>query len=191
MIRHAGRRSAAIAGEYGAQLSRRISTALLATLAALWISGVIWMLLHYVLAAPGEFGVIRHPLEAPILMVHGILAMVALFLLGWFAGRHAGPATSGRRVASGWLLTVLTGALVVAGCAQLFLTSATWQSGTAIVHEILGVALLLPVLAHGWHFSAASRERDRVRVPGTPRGGAFAGRPWGRHRARRPRSVHN
>lgn len=193
MIRHTGRRTVAMAGEYGALLSRRISLALLVALAALWLSGVAWLLLHYVWATPGEFGVIRHPLEAPILLVHGVIAMVALFLLGWFAGRHAGAASSGRRVASGWWLTVMTAVLVVAGCAQLFLTNAEWQSATAIVHEVTGVALLLPVLLHGWGASAASRghDRDRSRAHGAPHAHGAAGRPGARHAARRSRSARN
>lgn len=183
MIRYATRRSAEMAGEYGTRLSRRISAVLLVALAALWVSGVTWLLLHYVWATPGEFGVIRHPLEAPTLLVHGVIALWALFLLGWFAGRHASAATSGRRRASGWLLTLLTGTLVVAGCAQLFLTSAAWQSGVAVVHEILGVALLPPLLAHGWYVSAASRERDRARGPDGPAGG--------RNPARRQRNARS
>ena len=185
MIRRAAQHSAALAGEYGSLLSRRISLALLVTLAALWLSGVTWLLLHYVFAQPGEFGVIRHRFEAPVLLLHGAIAMLALFLLGWFAGRHAGAASSGRRVASGWLLTVLTGVLVVAGCAQLFLTSAAWQSATAVLHEVLGVALLVPVLAHGRRASAASRARD------VPRDGRGAQHPGARHAPGRRHSARS
>ena len=191
MIVRAGRRTAAIAGEYGSRLSRRISAALLGVFAALWLSGVAWLLLHYLWAKPGEFGVIRHPLESSLLTVHGAIALLALFLLGWFAARHAGAASSGRRVASGWLLTVLTVVLVVAGCAQLFLTSAAWQAGIALVHEVTGVALLLPLLVHGWRASADSRR------PGQARGlhGAHAHGPairhGGRHPPRPPRSARN
>jgi hypothetical protein len=159
VIRRVGRLSAEFAGEYGARLSRRISVALLATLAALWLTGAGWLLLHYALAKPDEFGVIRHPLEAPTVLAHGIIALLALFLLGWFAGRHVGAAGSGRRIASGWLLTLLLAALVLAGCAQLFVTSAPVQSALAVVHWVLGLALLLPVLAHARRASAAARER--------------------------------
>src|SRR5438477_12206358 len=114
MIRRAGRRSIAVVGEYGWALSRHIGSALLSLLALLWLTGVYWLLLHYLWARPGEFGVIRHPQEAPTLLVHGIVALLALFLLGWFAGRHAGAVSSGRRVRSGWLLTVIGAVLLVA-----------------------------------------------------------------------------
>jgi hypothetical protein len=188
MIRRVGRRSAEFAGEYGARLSRRISAALLATLALLWLTGALWLALHYLWAKPDEFGVIRHPLEAPTVLVHGIVALLALFLLGWFAGRHAGAAGSGRRIASGWLLTLLLAALVMAGCAQLFVTSAALQSALAVVHWVLGLALLLPVLVHARRVSAASREHAAHREPRGPepaplRQGGRRG-PGRRHSAR-------
>jgi hypothetical protein len=166
VIRRVGRRSAEFAGEYGARLSRRISAALLAALAALWLTGALWLALHYGFAKPDEFGLMRHPLEAPTVLAHGIMALLTLFLLGWFAGRHAAAAGSGRRRGSGWLLTLLMAVLVVGGCAQLFVTSATLQSALATVHWVLGLALLLPLLVHARRASAASRERAAQRGPG-------------------------
>ncbi len=189
MNRRVGRRSAEMAGEYGARLSRRISAALLATLAALWLTGAIWLLLHYLWAQPDEFGIARHPLEAPTMLVHGVIAMLALFLLGWFAGRHAGAASSGRRVASGVLLTVLMAMLVAAGCAQLFLTGAAWQSAAALTHESLGVALLLLVLAH----ARRARAAYRARAAGAGDQAGASG-PLRQHERRGPdrrRSAHN
>jgi hypothetical protein len=189
VIRHVGRRSAEVAGEYGARLSRRINAALLATLAALWLTGALWLALHYIWAQPDEFGVIRHPLEAPTVLAHGIIALLALFLLGWFAGRHVGAAGSGRRMASGWLLTLLLAVLVVAGCAQLFVASASLQSVLAAVHWVLGLALLLPVLAHGRRASAASRVRAAQQAERGP--GPVPSRPGGRRGAGRRHSVRS
>ena len=117
-------------------------------------------------------------------------ALAALFLLGWFAGRHAGAAASGRRVLSGWLLTVLLAILVMAGCAQLFLTSPEWQSAIALVHQILGAALVLPVLAHSWRFSAASRASAPAQRHGRGHGHGQGHAP-AHDPARSPRSAHN
>ncbi len=189
MIRRVGRLSAEFAGEYGARLSRRIGMTLLATLATLWLTGVGWLLLHYTVAKPDDFGVIRHPLEAPTVLAHGIVALLALFLLGWFAGRHVGAAGSGRRMASGWLLTLLLAVLVVAGCAQLFVVSASLQSALAVVHWVLGLALLLPVLAHARRASAASRERAAQHAERGP--GALPLRHAGRRGAGRRHSARS
>ena len=178
------------ASDYGARLSRRISAALLTTLAALWLTGAVWLLLHYFFSTAGEFGITRHPLEATALTIHGVLALLALFLLGWFAGRHAPAAISGRRRTSGWWLMLLLAVLVIAGGAQFFLTSAGWQTGVALVHEVLGLALVLPVLAHGWQISAAARVRDHA--DGRRHGhGGRRGRRGPAGRARPPRNAHS
>ncbi len=156
-MRRAHHRIQGIAADYGSRLARRIGGALLAALALLWASGVAWMLLHWFGARAGEFGVERHPLEAPALTLHGVLAMPALFLLGWFAGRHAAPVASGRRAASGWWLAGWLAPLVVAGLALLFTGGARWQSAASLVHQVLGATLLVPVLAHAWRFSFRAR----------------------------------
>jgi hypothetical protein len=143
--------------EVGALLSRRISVALLLVLGVLWLSGVAWLVLHYLMATPGEFGATRHPLEAPVLLVHGLVAMLALFVLGWFTARHAVAARSGQRRASGWWLAIVTAVLVSAGCLQLFLVDEAARSVLSLVHEVLGAALVLPLLVHGGRFSALRR----------------------------------
>ena len=131
-------------------------TALL--LAALWLTGMSWLGLHFFAARSDQFGVSRHPLEAPLLLVHGVVALVALFVLGWFAARHAG-AISGRRHSrfSGWLLSVLLLLLAAAGCVQFFLVNETWQAAAILAHEVCGTALLLPVLMHLLRFRSADR----------------------------------
>src|SRR5258708_33569972 len=96
-----------------------------------------------------------------MLTIHGVLALLGLFLLGWFAGRHAAAAAGPRRRFSGWWLTLWLAALVIAGGAQFFLASDTRQARATLLHEILGTALLLPVLAHGWDINAAAPERGR------------------------------
>ena len=94
------------------------------------------------------------------------------------------PGGAGARAAGGSLWMA---ALVLAGGAQFFLSSELWQARATLAHEILGAALLLPVLAHGWHFSVAARERDRAR--------GIQGPPTARHRRRHgpppPRSARS
>jgi hypothetical protein len=139
---------------------------LLIVLGVLWGSGLLWLLLHFWLATPGEFGVTRHPLEGPLLMLHGLVAMLALFLLGGFTARHAQAARSGQRRASGGWLAVALVLLAVAGCLQLFVADQAAQAALSLVHEVLGVGLLLPLLAHGWRFSVARRGAGDRASPG-------------------------
>ncbi len=143
--------------EVGALLSRRISVALLFVLGGLWLSGVLWLVLHYLMAVSGDFGTTRHPLEATVLMIHGLVALLALFVFGWFTARHAVAARSGQRRTSGWWLAITMAVLALAGCLQLFLADEAAQSVLSLVHEVLGAALVLPLLVHGGRFSALRR----------------------------------
>jgi len=159
-------------------------------LAALWLTGMAWVGLHYFAARSDQFGVTRHPLEAPLLLVHGVAALATLFVLGWFAARHAG-AMSGRRHSriSGWLLSALLLLLAGAGCAQFFLVSETWQAAARLAHEICGAALLLPVLMHLLRFRNADREHAPDGVP--DRRHRHGRRPAQADPTPRPHSVRN
>jgi hypothetical protein len=57
---------------------------LVATGALLLATGVVWLLLHYVVAADG----LPHPLEAWTLRLHGLAAFGGLFMLGALAAAH-------------------------------------------------------------------------------------------------------
>ena len=50
--------------------------------AALAVSGIIWLVLHYFLAVPGEYGPQIHPLEPWMLRLHGGAALAGLMIYG-------------------------------------------------------------------------------------------------------------
>jgi heme A synthase len=146
----------------GSRLSAQLRASVHLVFSVLWLSGVAWLLLHYFAARPGEFGLVRHPLEAPLMLVHGVVAMLALFVLGWFAALHSADGNRRRaRRASGWVLSTLIGVLAIAGCLQFFVSGEGAQAALRLVHEVCGVALLLPVLAHVWSLSSNARAVDR------------------------------
>lgn len=149
----------------GSRLSASLRSAVHLVFSVLWLSGVAWLLLHYFAARPGEFGLVRHPLEAPLLLLHGVVAMLALFVLGWFAALHSADGSRRRaRRASGWVLSTLIGVLAIAGCLQFFVSDEGVQSALRLVHEVCGVALLLPALAHLRSFSSTARATDRAQA---------------------------
>ncbi len=171
---------------HGRRLSASLRSAVHLVFSVLWLSGVGWLLLHYFAARPGEFGLERHPLEAPLLLVHGVVAMLALFVLGWFAALHSADGSRRRtRRASGWVLSTLIGVLAIAGCLQFFVSGEGAQSVLRLVHEVCGVALLLPVIAHLWSFSSNARPVDRERARHHARGHGYA------HGHGRAESAHN
>jgi hypothetical protein len=124
--------------------------------ALLWISGVVWLVLHHGFAQHTAFGPLPNPWEPVVMRVHGLLAVGGVFLLGWItAGHVSGRWRSRPRRISGLLLAASGVVLVLSGYA-LYYTTASPHEATALAHEVLGVAALVIALAHWWRRRAAS-----------------------------------
>jgi len=125
---------------------------------ALWASGCLWLLLHHFAAAEGEFGVARHPWEAPLLYAHGVLAIATAYLFGWIMARHASESwRNGKRHVSGALFCTVLGVLSVSGFALFFVADDTWQRWSAGLHDTLGVVVTLFAIEH-WRIARPSED---------------------------------
>ena len=118
-------------------------------IAALWLSGTALLVLQLFFRRADEFGLLRHPLEPGMLTLHGVLAVLGLYLLGWLSARHVGEAwrRAERRV-SGITLLATLGILALSGFALFFLASDALREAAARVHDWLGALALAPALAH-------------------------------------------
>jgi hypothetical protein len=87
-----------------------------------------------------------HPWQPPLTELHGILAVLATFLFGWMAADYR--AQPQRHWASGVLLIAPLTWLVATGFAQFFLVDDAWRGVDATLHELVGLAWLLPWLAY-------------------------------------------
>jgi hypothetical protein len=119
------------------------------TFAALWLTGAAVFVLKHFMPVTTEFGPAPHPWHPRLLVMHGIVAVLATFLFGWVSGDHV-AATWGRGVdrASGVWLLILISALIVTGFAAFFLVADSIRSVNGTAHEFLGLALMLPWIAH-------------------------------------------
>jgi hypothetical protein len=115
---------------------------------SLWVSGILWLVLHYAFAQQSPFGPVPNPWAVPTVHVHGLLAVAGVFLLGWVAAEHISArwGRPGSRI-SGYVLAAAAAVLVISGYA-LYYTIGRLQDAAAGVHEILGSAALVPALAH-------------------------------------------
>lgn len=110
--------------------------------AVLAVSGMVWLVLHYFMARPGEYGPQIHPYEPWMLRLHGAAAMAGLVIYGSLLPVHVRRAWSIRRnvapgicVAAVMLLLSLTGYLLYyAGGEQTrpVISAAHWVIGLAI-----------------------------------------------------------
>jgi len=137
-------------------MSRSLRAAVIATATLLWLSGALWMALHYLVPGHNEFGPLPNPYEAPLLSLHGVAAVVGVFLFGWLGASHMlvrWPAAGDRP--SGLLLLACAVVLVVSGYA-LYYTTGGLHDGAAVLHEWLGLATLGVALTH-WLRARAAR----------------------------------
>src|SRR5512135_3477915 len=97
-------------------MSRALRSTLLCVCALLWLSGALWLLLEWVFPQTNEFGRLPNPWQAPLMRVHGLVAVLAVFLFGWVAGGHIRVRwRQGVNRASGLWLLGLASVLVVSG----------------------------------------------------------------------------
>lgn len=124
-------------------------------LAALLLSGAVWLVFHYLLASADDLS--PHPAEAWSMRVHGGLAMATLLLVGGLLTQHSVPAwrrglnrASGAWMAGTMLLLTVTGYLLYyAGTPAL-------RDATSWLHWAAGLALPLVL---GLHMLQAGRWR--------------------------------
>ncbi len=139
------------------RMPRRQRFAVYGVSVALWASGLLWLLLDQFFGRQGQFGPTPHPLQAPLLLLHGVVALVAAYTLGWISARHVLRWwTAGERRISGGVLTSVVIVLSVSGFALFFVSDDAGQRVARLTHEALGLAVALFAIQH-WAFAARSR----------------------------------
>lgn len=132
----------------------------------LWFSGCAWLVLDRFFQSRGPFGLTPHPWEPAILLVHGIIAILSMYLLGWVTARHVLETWPSRlRRVSGGTLAALFVLLTVSGFALFFVSNDRWLHLAAIAHDTLGLGITVLAIQH-WFFA---RHRDMR---------SAASRPW-------------
>ncbi|MGA8277186.1 MAG: hypothetical protein WB784_03195 [Rhodanobacteraceae bacterium] len=130
--------------------------------ALLWLSGVVWLLLHYFAQTAGEFGPQANPLESWMLRLHGFFLIPLLLGIGGLFIAHIpkGWQQHRQRVA-GVILASLLGLLILSGYFLYYLGNESWRSFTSIAHWSIGIALPAVFL---WHFIQGHRRRRHQRT---------------------------
>lgn len=116
--------------------------------AALMLSGVVWLLAHYLMRPVSEFGETVHPLEPWAIKLHGGAAMAMLFYLGSLMPVHIRRALrAGRHLLSGWSMIVTMALLIVTGFGLYYVAGESDRPAWSALHWGPGLALgLLSVL---------------------------------------------
>lgn len=127
--------------------------------ALLILTGAVWLVLHYFMVTPGEFGPTLHPLENWMLKIHGAAAMAGLIIYGSLLPIHIRRAWAIRRnIYLGIGLVVFMLLLTISGYLLYYAGGEDTRPVISIVHWILGV--VIPVLLT-WHVISGKR-RSRM-----------------------------
>jgi len=133
------------------------------TFGALWLSGCFWLILHLFFSQAGEWGPVQHPWAPTALKIHGWIAVVSVFLLGWVMARHVSDRWSqAQKRVSGLGIAGIAAVLAVTGYG-LYYTTDRLHDAAGLVHEVFGGAAILLALAH-WKRRRSVR-RSQVLAP--------------------------
>jgi hypothetical protein len=141
-----------------------------AATAALFASGIAWLVLHYFFALPGEFGPTLHPGEPWMLKLHGAAAMAGLLVYGSLMPVHIRRAWAIRRnIVLGIGLVMLMLLLTVTGYLLYYAGDETTRPVISALHWVVG--LVVPALL-AWHIfsgrlQARAGKRDSNRDTGS------------------------
>ena len=135
--------------QHSGRLSHRHRRLVYGILAAVWLSGVLWLIFHYFMMRRGEFGAEPHPLEAWWLRLHGAAAFAALWLGGlvWAMHIRMGLARPRRRI-SGIVLIALFVVLAASGYLLYYAGDDALRDAVRLLHWLVGVVLIVPFLFH-------------------------------------------
>lgn len=124
--------------------------------ALLVVSGVVWLVYHFLLATPGDFGPQTHPLEPWMLRVHGAAAMVGLIVYGSLLPIHVRRAWSLRRnIVLGVTLISIMLLLTATGYLLYYAGGEESRAWISALHWLIG--LVVPVLLT-WHVISGRRQ---------------------------------
>jgi hypothetical protein len=131
------------------RLSRARRAGIYAVGIGIWLTGVLWLVLHYFVAYPGRFGPARSPLEPWSLTLHGAFGFAAIWTSACFGtstSRRDGP--RGKRRLSGGLLAAFFGWLIVSGYLQYYAGDKELRAAVSRGHWLIGHAAPVTFAAH-------------------------------------------
>lgn len=145
------------------ELSPRHQAWVFALAAALLASGVLWLLYHYLLAEPDEFGASQQPLEIWWLRLHGAAAMGFLVVLGSVLPVHARRAWHARlNYRTGIGVLAVAALLVLSGYALYYASGENSRPWLSLLHWAIGLLAAPMLTLHVLRGKRAAKLRARA-----------------------------
>ena len=117
----------------------------------LLVSGVGWLVVHYLLASAGQFGELHHASEPWWLRLHGAAAIGFLIVSGTLLPVHVVPALHwGKNRRTGVLMLTVVVLLVVTAYGLYYVVGDSWRTWLSAIHWMTGLAATAGLVAHVW-----------------------------------------
>ena len=139
-----------------ARLSGPVRASIYGVGTLLWVSGIAWLILHYAFPDKSAFGPLPNPWEAPLMRIHGLVAVGGVFLIGWMSAAHVSAQWSNARNRRSGLALGGTALLLVFSGYALYYTTGAPHDTAGVLHEILGALSLGAALLHWWRNRAGT-----------------------------------
>jgi len=115
----------------------------------LWLSGALWLIFHYFMRVPGEFGITPHPAEIWWLRLHGLMVFAVLVALGSVLPVHVLRAWQlNKNRHSGLLMKMFFLWLAITGYALYYFTSESNENWLPVLHWGAGIGVPIMLLLH-------------------------------------------
>ena len=117
----------------------------------LFLSGVVWLVLHYLCSSVGEFGLMSNPLESKILCIHGVAAFGFAFVFGniWAIHVKSGIQKKYKKnFKSGIINALLVTILIVTGLLLYYAGNDMVRITASMMHWICGILLFIVIIFH-------------------------------------------
>lgn len=135
-----------------------------AIVSGLWLSGALWLPLHFFWVRHGKFGTSPHPLEPWMLRLHGGLAFATLWCGGFLWATHIVSGwRGGRRRRTGIALCGAAALLIVSGYLLYYAGGDDMRAVVSLLHWGIGLAAPIAFLAHRLKPTRAKPRRPRLR----------------------------
>lgn len=130
------------------------------------LSGALWLLFHYFVRIPGEFGDRSHALEPVWLIVHGVCAAAFLVGFGTVLPGHVRRAWNGHRNRiSGSVFFGVLAVLTLTGYALYYTGDEAARALVSVVHWALGLGFPALMAWHVWRGRAWRRIKAGAAAP--------------------------
>jgi cation transport ATPase len=132
--------------------------------AVVLLTGVFWLLSHFLLAKPDEFGASRGPFESWWLRLHGAAALGFLVVFGTLLPVHVRRAWNARRHrTTGGIVIGVVALLVVTGYLLYYAGGEQLRPSLSLIHWLVGLVGLPAMIVHVILGKRAAKLRRQAR----------------------------